>query len=209
MILVVCALAEELSAFAPREGVDVLAGGIGMVEAAAATARALALGAYRAVVCAGIAGSFGERPALGEAVLVGEERLAGFGVEGGAAMRLPTGASLREHARSDPELLRRCRSLGLSTARGLTVNAVTASDATAARLRAQYGAEIESMEGFAVLRAAESAGVPALEVRAISNRVGTRARDAWNIPAAAAALATALDAILAALAKDAPATSSR
>jgi futalosine hydrolase len=39
------------------------------------------------------------------------------------------------------------------------------------------------MEGFAVLRAAERAGVPAIELRGISNRVGARERSGWDFEA--------------------------
>jgi futalosine hydrolase len=50
---------------------------------------------------------------------------------------------------------------------------------------------VEAMEGFAVLRAAELAGVPAVEVRAISNHVEDE-RAAWRIDDALEALAEAL-----------------
>jgi futalosine hydrolase len=52
------------------------------------------------------------------------------------------------------------------------------------------------MEGFSVLRAAAQAGVPALEVRGISNYVGPRETSEWNFNAGAQAAARALDAIL-------------
>ena len=46
-ILVVCAVAQELAALPARDGVDVVATGVGPVEAAFATARALAVQAVR------------------------------------------------------------------------------------------------------------------------------------------------------------------
>jgi futalosine hydrolase len=57
------------------------------------------------------------------------------------------------------------------------------------------------MEGFAVLRACALAGVPAVEVRVVSNEVGERDRARWQIPVALAALAEALPRLLAAAAK--------
>ena len=48
------------------------------------------------------------------------------------------------------------------------------------------------MEGYAVLRAAALAGVPAVEVRAVSNAVGEPDRSRWRIADAKNALAAAL-----------------
>jgi len=195
LILVVCALAAELRGLEPRDGVDVLAAGIGPVEAAAATARALALGAYAAVVNAGIAGAFRGRARIGEALLVREERLSDLGLEGGGALTLPDGASLIGSVAADPDLLARCDGL-LPRGRGLTVAQVTTTDATAERLLRKYDADVESMEGFAVLRAALLAGVPALEVRGISNEVGDRAHSGWDFGAGSRAAVAALNAVL-------------
>jgi nucleoside phosphorylase len=47
------------------------------------------------------------------------------------------------------------------------------------------------MEGFGILRAAEQAGVPAVEVRAISNLVEEQDRTKWDFPAGLAAVADA------------------
>ena len=59
---------------------------------------------------------------------------------------------------------------------------------------------VEAMEGFAVLRAAELAGVPAVEVRAISNEVAEPDRSRWQIEEALEALAAAIPGLLSALA---------
>ena len=50
------------------------------------------------------------------------------------------------------------------------------------------GAEVEAMEGFAVLRAAELAGVPAVEVRVISNSPAEADRGKWRFEEAFARL---------------------
>ncbi len=196
MILVVCALPAELRDFGQRAGVEVVAVGVGPVEAAAGTARALALGRYRAVVNAGIAGAFRGRATVGDALLVVEERLADFGLEGGGALSLPDGASLATTAAADPHLVASCAGLPYPHARGLTVSQVTATAATAERFAAAYAPDVESMEGFAVLRAAELAGVPGLEVRGISNYVGDREHSGWDFRAGARATSRALTALL-------------
>ena len=56
-------------------------------------------------------------------------------------------------------------------------------------------ADVEAMEGFGVLRAAAEAGVPALELRAVSNLFSSP-RSEWRIDAAIAALAEAVFALL-------------
>ena len=55
----------------------------------------------------------------------------------------------------------------------------------------------EGMEGAGVAAAATATGIPFAEVRAISNAVGPRDRDAWRIADALAALGTAVAAVLA------------
>ena len=58
---------------------------------------------------------------------------------------------------------------------------------------------VEAMEGFAVLRAAALAGVPAVEVRAVSNEVAEPDRSRWRIEEALEALAAAMPRLLSAL----------
>jgi futalosine hydrolase len=40
--------------------------------------------------------------------------------------------------------------------------------------------DVEAMEGFAVLRACELAGIPAVELRVVSNAIGERDRSKWK-----------------------------
>jgi len=196
VILVVCALAPELAGFAARANVRVMPCGVGSVEAAVGTSRMLALADFTAVINAGIGGAFRGGASVGEAVLVTPETFADFGLEGHAPLTLPGGATLVESAYADFTLMARCNGLGLRVVRGLTVTQVTTTDATAARLRQRYDVGVESMEGFAVLRAAAVARVPALEVRGISNYVGERRNAGWNFADGARAVVAALDRVL-------------
>jgi futalosine hydrolase len=191
-----CALPAELRYFPKREGVEVLASGVGPVEAALTTVAALMRRPYSAVINAGIGGAFPGQGEVGDAVLVGSEMLAGLGLEGGGRLSLPDGAQLIDCAEADAALLARCAGSGLRTVRGVTVSTITTTDETAERLCSRYDAVVESMEGFAVLRAGTVAGVPALEVRGISNYVGDRAKSAWNFELGARATAAALEAVL-------------
>jgi futalosine hydrolase len=57
------------------------------------------------------------------------------------------------------------------------------------------------MEGAGAAHAALLAGLPAVEVRGVSNPVGPRNRDAWRIGEALAATRRGVEAVLGALAR--------
>lgn len=194
MILLVCAVAKELAFLPPRSGVEILVTGVGPVEAAANVSRALAQGRYELVVNAGLGGAFDGCAAIGDGVVVAEDRME-LDLETGSPLSLPDGLHVADRAASSLDLADRVTELGFAALRGVTVARVTALDATAHRLYVG-GAQVESMEGFAVLRAAEIAGVPAIELRGISNRVGDRARSGWDFRAGLVGLQRVLDALL-------------
>jgi len=187
-LLVVSAIPAELPP--PGPALTLLAAGVGPVEAASAVAAALARCDYGAVVSIGIAGSFDGTLPPGGIAIVEEEVLAELGVEGEEEMTLPAGVALVDRAYADPVLVEAARRAlpEAVVGRGITVATVTGSDARAAQLRRRFDPLVESMEGFAVLRAAQRAGVRAVEVRAISNQVGERDRAAWDVRGALRAL---------------------
>ena len=194
MILVTCAVGKELGFFAPLPHVEMLVTGVGVIEASAAVSRALAQSPYDLVISAGIAGAFAGAADVGDGVVVSEE-LFELDIETGARIVLPDGARIVDRAHSDLTLVDRLVELGFPRVSGVTVSRVTATDATAERLR-KHGVGVESMEGFAVLRAAEIAGIAALEVRGISNIVGDRERSRWDFAAGVAGLERVLNALL-------------
>jgi len=176
MILVVAATEREL---AGAEGAATLVCGIGPVEAAVATAQALAVQAPAAVLHVGIAGARGiPVPAL----VLGSESIYEDAVEGGL---------VPGRVRPDADLLARARE-ALPDAHVLPIG-------TSARVGGTSGCTVEAMEGFAVLRAAELAGIPAVEVRAVSNEIDEPDRALWRFDDALAALEAAVPRLLAAL----------
>ena len=185
MILIACAVRGELPALPPLPQVELLVTGVGPIESAVAVSRALARGRYDCVISAGIAGAFAGCAAVGDAVIVADERME-IDLETGESIPLPNGAATVERASSDRALVDRLATRGYRSVRGLTVARVTATHATAMR-RAALGVDVESMEGFAVLRAAQIAAVPAIEVRGISNIAGERAVGGWDFTAGARA----------------------
>jgi len=67
---------------------------------------------------------------------------------------------------------------------------------TSARVGGTSTCEVEAMEGFSVLRACQLAGVPAVELRAISNSPDEPDRSKWRFDDAFAALADAVHRVL-------------
>jgi futalosine hydrolase len=194
VILIACAVGKELAFLRPQPHVELLVTGVGPVEAAAAVSRALAQSSYDLVISAGIAGAFEGAAEIGEGVVVADE-IFELDLETAAPIALPDGARVIDRAASDIALVDRLIERGFRSVRGVTVPRVTATDGTAARLGA-FGVGVESMEGFAVLRSAEIAGVPAVEVRGISNYVCERSRSQWNFAAGAAGAEKVLTALL-------------
>jgi nucleoside phosphorylase len=180
VILVVAATEREL---AGANGTATLACGMGPVEAAAATARFLAESRPTAILHVGIAGAKSLAP---PAIAVGSEAVY-CDIAGDRDSILPR----VERVEPDPGLL--------AIARRALPDAHVLPIATSARVGGGTACEVEGMEGFAVLRAAELAGVPALEVRAVSNLVDERDRSRWRFDEAFAALETALRQLVAEL----------
>ena len=176
-MLVVAATERELALV---EGVDTLCCGIGPVEAALLTARALAASPREAVLQVGIAGARGIEP---PAIVLGSESVYCDVVD-------PSSTLPRiERVAPDADLLARARA-ALPEAHVLPI-------ATAGKVGAGTGFQVEAMEGFGVLRACALAGVPALELRAISNAPDETDRSAWRFDEAFAALADAVARVVA------------
>jgi predicted 5'-methylthioadenosine/S-adenosylhomocysteine nucleosidase len=150
--------------------------GIGPVEAALQTARALEERSPSAVVHVGIAGSRSLEP---PALVLGSEAVYCDVID-------PSSTLPRvERAAPDSALLERARA-ALPEAHVLPI-------ATCGKVGGGTGFDVEAMEGFGVLRACALAGVPAVELRAVSNAVDEPDRAKWRKDDAFAALAAALE----------------
>ncbi|WP_442952309.1 MULTISPECIES: futalosine hydrolase [unclassified Paenibacillus] len=155
--------------------------------------------AYTLVVSTGIGGGFPGRAAVGSLVVADAMVAADLGSQtpdgflsvdelGFGSSRVAADAALA--ARLRHELQR--AGLAVSGGTAVTVSTATGTAETAAELlRRVPDAATEGMEGFGVATAAQQFGVPALELRAISNAVGPRDRDAWRIKDALDALQAA------------------
>lgn len=181
MILVVAATAFE-AALAEARGAEAVVCGIGPLEAGLATSRALAELRPDAVLQIGIAGA---QTLPNGSVVLGSEAVYCDILDPEA--RIPR----VERIAADESLL--------AAAQRALPDAHVLPIGTTAHVGGGAACEVEAMEGFGVLRAAQLEGVPALELRTISNAVAERDRDKWRIDDAMAALAGAVGSLLEAL----------
>jgi futalosine hydrolase len=72
----------------------------------------------------------------------------------------------------------------LPKVKGITTNISHGRDSTINKIKNQFSASVESMEGAAVFYVCRYLGVPCIQIRAISNRVAPRENAGWNIPLA-------------------------
>ena len=179
-VLLVAATEGELS------GHEGLACGIGPVEAAAATARELERSRPNAVLHLGLAGAAGLEPGT---LVVGTEAL---------YEDLSAEIPVVSRVEPDPALVAAIRR-AFPHAPALPI-ATRAAVSDTPRGSEPQGVSVEAMEGFGVLRACALAGVPAVEVRVVSNELGEPDRARWELERALEALAEALPRLLAAVA---------
>jgi len=179
VILVVAATERELRGI---DGAETLCTGIGPVEAGLATAFALLEHRPDAVLHIGIAGSRTLDP---PALVLGSEAVYCDLFDVNSTMPRV------ERLRPDTELLAAAQR-ALPEAHVLPIG-------TSGRVGGASDCDVEAMEGFAVLRAAALAGVPCLELRAVSNAVDEPDRARWRFDDAFAALRDAVARLLPAL----------
>jgi len=188
--------------------------GLGVINASLALGAALARGDVDGVVCLGVAGSFDlSAHPLCSVRLVDREVWPEYGLlatgwcsADAAALGFALGQAYRKDAEHGPDaeiwdrvvwdasinLARLGLCLGpWDTAKSLTVSGVTADPQRAGLLRGRHQAGLENMEGFALAYGCAVAGVPFVELRAVSNAVGARPPLSWDLPGALAALGQA------------------
>jgi futalosine hydrolase len=151
------------------------------------------------VVHVGIAGAFEKDVALGTVFTVGSDQFADLGAqtaEGGfldlfelglaASNQLPyRGHKLFPVAPKVPLP-------ELPVASAITVNTVSGTDSRIDQIRSRYPADLESMEGAGIFYVCGWEQMPVLALRAVSNWVEPRNRDAWEIGLAVTNLNDAL-----------------
>jgi len=159
--------------------INFLINGAGMVATSFALGKQLATHQYDLAINLGIAGSFDRSIALGDVVEITEDTLAELGAEDDEDFitidKLGFGESVFKSTYALPA------HFNLKKASAITVNTVHGNEASIYKLGSRVNAQIESMEGAAFFYACRQMGVPSLQIRAVSNYVEKRNRDAWQI----------------------------
>ena len=186
-MLIVSAFAPELAPLeawlrvrrARASGVRCASVGVGLVDAAAGAAAAIARVRPRAVLFVGTAGSYGAHPAIGQVAVARRIHLASTAVVRGQGY-LP--APMPRTVMADGPLRRALLRAGkpnATEAEIATTLAITKARRLGSALAAAHSVTVENLEVFAVARAAVRAGLPFAAVLGIANRVGPAAHREW------------------------------
>jgi futalosine hydrolase len=153
-----------------------------MVATAAKTARALACARYDLALNLGVCGSFAPHLHPGCVVHVVSDRIAELGAEDGDVfltveeLGLPGDAVFVNAHPPDNDLLG-----NLSPVSSITVNTVHGNARSIAAIVRRFAPQVESMEGAGFMHACLISEVAFAQVRAVSNLVETRNREAWSL----------------------------
>lgn len=155
---------------------------VGMVATAFALGRELATNQYDLAINLGIAGSFDRDIALGDVVEITEDTIAELGAEDDESFLPISQMGFGEsHFKASKQLSVVYKEAALKQATAITVNMAHGNEASIKKIQQRLNPQIESMEGAAFFYACREAGVPCMQIRALSNYVEKRNRDAWQI----------------------------
>ena len=167
--------------------VYILVTGVGSVATAFHMANVLAFNSYDLLLNVGLAGAFNRNMQLAEVFEVTSDCFSDLGATDNnhflslfdlgliASNEFPYHeGQLRPNAVDGVHT-------GLKSASANTVNSVHGDEEGIARVLQNFPADLESMEGAAFFYAAMFKGIPCIQIRAVSNYVEPRNREAWQI----------------------------
>ena len=194
-ILLVSATDAEIAPFlgalrdASPHDIEVLTTGVGMVATAVWCARALSRTHYDVALNLGVCGSFDPALTPGAVVHVVADYMPELGAEDGEAFLTIQQLGLlgddefpyrgKQIVNGTPPQSSALQRLPVVT--GITVNTVHGDPRSIAAVTSRFAPQVESMEGAAFMYACRVSDVPYAQVRAVSNMVERRNREAWKI----------------------------
>ncbi|MBC7848141.1 MAG: futalosine hydrolase [Chitinophagaceae bacterium] len=172
------------------EGKDwkVIISGVGMVATTYSILKELQESRPELIVQAGIAGSFVEQYLPGSVVIVQNEFFGDVGVleqnqfKDVFDLRLtdPTEFPFKERALTNHHI-NKFDNLQLDAVNAISVNQISSSSLWIESIQRKYMVSIESMEGAAFHYVCLREGIPFLQIRSISNKVGERDKSKWKM----------------------------
>jgi futalosine hydrolase len=169
---------------------DLLVSGPGMLATAVSLTAALEKNNYAVLFNFGIAGSFKKDIPIGSTVNIVEETLGDFGAEAGEEEYMDIFEmgllSLSSSPFTSGKLLP-FKSDGyiggnnLRAVKSVSVNRVLSHEKSIKWVRAKYDPDVVNMEGAAVFYLSNKYNLPCIQIRTISDFVGTRDKASWDI----------------------------
>jgi futalosine hydrolase len=165
---------------------------VGMVATAAWCSRVMATESFSLALNFGVCGSFDRSLEPGTVVHVVADRIAELGAEDGDTFLTVDELMLpAEHQfvnAAPPANLALSR---LPAVSGITVNTVHGNERSIAAVVQRFNPQVESMEGAAFMYSCLTHDIPFAQVRAVSNMVEKRNRQAWKMTEAIDSLGVA------------------
>ena len=188
-------LLEKMDSIQPADGglllgkykkleINFLITGVGMVATGYHTGKVLDE-TYDAAFNIGICGSFNRNFELGTVVNIYEDTFSELGAEDGE--KLLTLEDLKLSGIS--KIVNQSGALhsiieAIPKVTGITVNTSHGNEESIKKVYDKFHPYVESMEGAAFMFVCENENIPYAQIRAVSNYIEKRNRDAWNIPLA-------------------------
>ncbi|RYU87866.1 futalosine hydrolase [Mucilaginibacter terrigena] len=163
--------------------------GVGMVATAYSLGKELATNQYDLAINFGIAGSFDRSIELGDVVEIIHDNIAELGAEDNDSF-LPVsvlgfGESEFKATQTVSSIFKGAKTSSLlknlKQVRSITVNTVHGEPESINRVQKRLNPQLESMEGAAFFYVCHHAGIPCVQIRAVSNYVEKRDKDNWKI----------------------------
>ena len=193
-ILVVAATAKEITPFieltkmSGLNNIDILISGIGLTASTYHLAKQLALKKYDLVIQAGVAGSFDPKIPLGTVVAVQHDAIADQSVV--ELQKLKTLFDLKLVPQDqypykkgwlinpNKDILKKTK---LKIVKGISVNQISTSKQMIQFYRIAFDPVTESMEGASLHYVCLMEDIPFVQIRSVSNYIGERNKQKWNM----------------------------
>lgn len=194
-ILLTAATGREIAPFLeyyrnskPFPDIDVMITGIGLTAATYHLARQINLKRPSMIIQAGVAGCFDKQIALGTVVSVKQDTIADESVVEMKKLKTLFDLNLVPQnqfpfkrgwlVNPDVSLIRKIK---LKAVKAISVNQITTSKQMTRLYEKEFHPVTESMEGAALHYVCLKENIPFLQIRSISNYIGERNKEKWNM----------------------------
>lgn len=179
---------KELVAKNGEQNIQFHESGVGILQSTFSIQRMMLEEEPNLVIQVGIAGTFDAAPVLGDVVIVKEEFLGSCGVEEDGDWQdifdlnlcKPNNFPFQKSGLKTP-FLDKLNLLHLPEVRGITIDEISTKSNRIEKLKTKYQSCIETMEGAALHYCGLQYQIPFLQIRGISNYVGERDKQHWQL----------------------------